>query len=1359
MLTAESLLTSAAELERDGITEVSELSPSQEQIWLHDQINPGTAVYNTPIALHFKGPLDTEALERSLGEIVRRHEILRTTFPTVGHRPVQVIHPDSTPVLSVIELMNVGETDRLEQVKLACEEEARRPFDLVRGPILRSMLYRLSPAEHVLLVTTHHIVFDGWSLGIFLNELTSIYAAFLEGRPSPLRALSIQYSDFAHDKRQNLQGEVLDDLIAFWRKKLEGVPPQLALPYDHPSQAGMNFRGGRHLIALDEDLTRSLKDLSRGEGATLYMTLLAGLAALLHRYTGQTDIVIATPTAGRVSTKTRALIGNLINTLVLRTDVSGEPTLRELISRARRTALDALSHQELPINTLVSALNPERDASGASLVRVMLVLQNNPFPALAMPGLTTEVLDIYTGRALYDLAIEIWERDGRLVGWFDYDSDLFEAGTIARMAGHFGTLLKAAAKEPDRPVAELTLLSAGERRQVIETWNATHVEYPLDTCLHRHIEAQVERTPEAIAVVFEDRAVSYRELNEQADRLARRLRGWQVGPETLVGLCLERSVEMVVGLLAVLKAGGAYVPLDPEYPAERLAFMVKDSDATVLLTQRRHRNRLPVSGKQVICLDEHHEDPSGSSDGDSAGEVRPDNLAYLIYTSGSTGMPKGAMNTHRGVVNRILWMQEEYRLDASDRLLQKTPFSFDVSVWEFFWPLMTGATLVVAEPGGHRDPAYLCRVIAEQQITTMHFVPSMLQAFIDEAETAKIRCLRRVMSSGEALPFELQERFFERFPGVEMHNQYGPTETGEVSYWACRQGEGARGMPIGRPIANTQLYVLDARKNPVPVGLLGELYIGGVGVGRGYWRRPELTTERFVADPYSEPESRMYRTGDLARWRADGQLEYLGRIDHQVKIRGFRVELGEIESTLMRHPAIREAVVVAHQKGPGDIRLVGYVTAHPGATPPTAVQLRTHLMASLPDYMVPSAFTVLETLAVTPNGKVDRAALPTPDLTRPHPDESFAAPRTQTEWEVARIWSRILQVDKVSIHDNFFNLGGHSLLANQVISRMNDAFPVKLQLRRIFETPTVAELAHAIESDASSQVRESIRLLKPGGSAPALFLVHDGLGDTVLYEGLARRMPELVKVFGIEPHSTGYCPILHARIPDMAAYYVQQVRQTQPKGPYFLGGMCAGGLIAFEMALQLEAQGLPIGFVALLDAPGPQMPRKAWLTEKRQWARFVTAVRTAEGGSRLRRLLIRSANAARKLRGFLSYETTSRAKKLSNSLRFRALRRAFDRGHPVPGFGQGLSVATVMHLAAPDYTPSRLLEGNAILFRATGGEGDNEALLNLSSDPLLDWGGRLKRELEIVDMPTGHSDMLQEPHVESLARYLSARIE
>jgi amino acid adenylation domain-containing protein len=818
---------------------------------------------------------------------------------------------------------------------------------------------------------------------------------------------------------------------------------------------------------------------------------------------------------------------------------------------------------------------------------------------------------------------------------------------------------------------------------------------------------------------------------------------------------------MVVALLGVLKAGGAYVPLDPEYPAERLAFMVSDSDAPVLLTHRRRADRLPGSRGQVICLDEAGDDVPGPFGENPQGGARAENLAYMIYTSGSTGKPKGAMNTHRAIVNKLLWRQKTYGLGERDRLLQKTPFSFDVSVWEFFWPLISGATLVVAQPGGHRDPAYLGQVIAEQRITTIHFVPSMLQVFVEGADADKCRSLRRVFCSGEALSFELQERFYDRFSGVELHNLYGPTETAvEVSFWACRRGEGARGVPIGRPIGNVQLYVLDDRMKPVPVGLPGELYIGGVAVGRGYWRRPDLTTERFVQDPFNaESGAGLYRTGDLARWRPDGNIEYLGRLDHQVKVRGFRIELGEIESALLCHPDIRETVVVARQYGSCDTRLIGYVVANSKNSPPAPSQIRSFLMRSLPEYMVPSTIVVLEALPLSPNGKVDRKALPAFDPVRPESDELFAAPRTSTESELARIWSQVLRVDKVGIYDNFFDLGGHSLLATQVISRVNETFPVKLALRRIFETPTVAGLAQAMEGDAATGVRESLRLLKPGGAGPALFLVHDGVGDTHVYNNLAKHMPEMVKVFGIDPYGTGYCPILHTRIPDMAAYYVQQIREIQPEGPYFLGSLCAGGMIAFEMGLQLEALSLPVGFVTLLDAPGPRMRLKPLLIKKRQLARFTAVLHGGAENSGMSHLLDRLAILTRKLRNFLVHESASRATRFSEAIRFRRLRWVLDLGRPVPRYLQGMSVMTVLSFARKEYLPARLLEGKAVLIRSTEGEGTDEAIVNLTSDPLFDWGGRVKGKLEVLDIPGGHSSMLQEPNVDELARYLSVLID
>ena len=921
--------------DHDGVRteDTSVLSLNQEQIWLDEEITPGTAAYNFPIALHFKGSLNVDVLERSLREIVHRHNVLRARFPMVAHRPVQVICRDAVVTLSRVEVTEGSLADRLERVKCASEDEARRPFNLARGPLFRLRLFRLSTIEHVLIVTVHHIVFDGWSTGVFLKELVTLYAAFSKGEPSALTLpnLPIQYSDCARSQRESLQGEVLERLVSCRRKSLEGIPSHLALPFDHPVQCGRHYRGSRHPLVLGEELTRSLKDLSRSEGATAYMVLLAALAALLYRYTGQSDIVIGTPTAGRMSVQTRALLGVFINTLVLRTDLSGEPSFRELITRARRTALEAFSHQELPFHSLVSAVNPERDSSGSSLLQVMLVLQTIPLPDVELPGLTVEVQDIELAAAKYDLTLELRERAGQLVGWFEYDNELFEAETIARMAGHFKTLLEAAVVDPGWAVAELPLLSEEERRQVIETWNATRVDYPLDTCLHNLIEAQVERTPEAIALVFEDQALSYRELNGRANRLAHRLRALGVGPESLVGICVERSVEMVVALLGVLKAGGAYVPLDPAYPAERLAFMVADSNAPVLLTQRRDAGRLSGSGRQVIYLDEANGELPAEFGENPEGGARPENLAYVIYTSGSTGKPKGVQIEHSAIANFLHSMRQILGMTAGDSLMAVTTLSFDIAALELFLPLTVGARLVVVGRDVATDGARLIERLTQDNITFFQATPATWRLLL-EAGWKGTPSLT-MLCGGEALPRDLADRLLPR--GACLWNLYGPTET---TIWsAAARVEAVTGpVPIGRPIANTQIYVLDAHMQPVPIGVTGELYIGGEGLARGYLGRGELTTERFLPNPFHDrPGARVYRTGDQARWRNDGTIELLGRLDGQVKIRGHRIEIGEIEAVLRSHPTVREAVVLAREEAPGDKRLAAYiVNAESGVSSP-----------------------------------------------------------------------------------------------------------------------------------------------------------------------------------------------------------------------------------------------------------------------------------------------------------------------------------------------------------------------------------------------------------------------------------------
>ncbi|MBV9792209.1 MAG: amino acid adenylation domain-containing protein, partial [Chloroflexi bacterium] len=955
-------------------TENLPLSFAQQRLWFLDQLIPNSPFYNLPIAVRLTGWLDLALLEDSFNECMRRHESLRTTFagypqgaaPGVDGQPIQVIAPELSLPLPIVDLQALSETEQEAQVRQLSAEEARRPFDLTRGPLVRVTLLRLDPTEHVLLLTMHHIISDGWSLGVFVNELATLYGDRAADRDSALPELPVQYADFALWQRAWLSGGVLATQIDYWKQQLADLPV-LDLPTDRPRPAIQSFRGAAQRFTLPAPLTQSLKTLSQREGVTLFMTLLAGFQTLLSRYSGQPDIAVGSPIANRTHAALEGLIGFFVNTLVLRTDLSGAASVHDALRRVRDVCLQAYAHQDVPFEMLVDELQPERDMSRNPLFQVMFVLQNTPLPAIELPGLSLSQIPASSATAKFDLWLSMTEGDEELFGTLEYNTDLFDDATIARLLGHFETLLQSFVAQPTQPLLDLPILTATEQQQQT-AWNATEVAYDLDRCLHELIEAQARRTPDAVALVCPaidesdgpEQRLSYGELDRRANQLAQHLRGLGVRGcpqgEVPVGICVERSLELVIGLLAILKAGGYYVPLDPSYPRDRLGFLIENAQVPVLLTQRHLDERLPAErlslDTQRVYLDgawAFVDQPATPP----ATALTPDNLAYMIYTSGSTGQPKGAMNSHRAIVNRLLWMQDAYQLCSDDRVLQKTPFSFDVSVWEFFWPLLTGATLVIARPDGHKDPAYLVRLIAAQQITTLHFVPSMLQPLLDEPDVARCQSLRRVICSGEALPYALQERFFERLD-AELHNLYGPTEAAvDVTWWHCQPDSGRQIVPIGHPIANTQLYVLDRQLNPVPIGVPGELYISGVQLARGYYNRPDLTAERFIADPLSEiPGGRLYRTGDLARFLPDGAIEYLGRIDHQVKLRGFRIELGEIEAVLSTHPAVREGVAAIRTDRPNDPRLIAYVVPVPGR-PVTATELRRHLRQRLPEHMIP----------------------------------------------------------------------------------------------------------------------------------------------------------------------------------------------------------------------------------------------------------------------------------------------------------------------------------------------------------------------------------------------------------------------
>ncbi|WP_445570704.1 non-ribosomal peptide synthase/polyketide synthase [Pseudomonas sp. E102] len=1012
------------------------LSFAQERQWFLWKMDPDSAAYNIPTALQMRGTLDKDALRESFAALVARHESLRTVFAEEDGRTCQVIREQ-------------GEVDFVEQrleedeIQAFVEQQTQRPFDLLTDSLLRVALLEVDEQDHILVLTLHHIVSDGWSLQVMVDDLMSLYSAFVQGQQAHLPPLAVQYADYAVWQRQWMAAGERDRQLAYWSGQLGGEQPLLELPTDRPRPAQQSLRGARLPIRLDAALSANLKALARRENVTLFVLLLGSFQALLHRYSGQADIRVGVPIANRQRLETERLIGFFVNTQVLRSEFHNGLTGAALLQQLKQTALAAQMHQDLPFEQLVDALQPQRNLSHSPLFQAMFNHRNETDSAFAnaLPDLCVEPLGWTQRTAQFDLSLDTVEGPQGLHAALTYATDLFEPATIERMARHWLNLLHELVHDLHRPVVQWALLDEDERRHMLSNWNATAQHYPLDRSVQSLIEEQVRRTPDAPALVFGEQRLTYRELNARANRLAHRLIDQGVGPDVLVGIAVERSVEMVLGLLAILKAGGAYVPLDPEYPRDRLAYMFDDSGIGLLLTQRHLIDSLPIPvGLHSLVLDLPDDGLYASRVGNPGVEVHGENLAYVIYTSGSTGKPKGAGNRHSALVNRLCWMQQAYGLDAPDSVLQKTPFSFDVSVWEFFWPLLTGSTLVVAAPGAHRDPAQLIDLITAQGITTLHFVPSMLQAFMQDPRVAECTGLKRIVCSGEALPVDAQQQVFAKLPNANLYNLYGPTEAAiDVTHWTCVE-EGRDSVPIGQPIANLGTYILDDELSPVPVGVTGELYLAGEGLARGYHRRAALTAERFVTGPFGHGQ-RLYRTGDLARYRPDGVIEYAGRIDHQVKIRGLRIELGEIEARLAEHDAVRETVVLAQD---GTL-LVAYLVparaellAADGAVRQALqARLREHLSQSLPDYMVPQHWVWLEKMPVSPNGKLERKALPKAEPSA-HP-QAYIAAMTAQQQTLVDIWQSVLGRERVGVTDNFFELGGDSIISIQVVSRARQA--------------------------------------------------------------------------------------------------------------------------------------------------------------------------------------------------------------------------------------------------------------------------------------------------------------------------------
>ncbi|MEY9946724.1 amino acid adenylation domain-containing protein [Kitasatospora sp. GAS1066B] len=1072
------------------------MSFAQQRLWFLDQLEPGRAEYLIPIGLRITGVLDTAALQAALSGLVARHEVLRTRFVAdQDGQPAQLIDPPGTVTMSVHDLRHLTDHGaREESARRIVDGEAFQPVDLARGPLLRAVLVRVADADHLLAVTVHHIVFDGWSTGILSRELTELYAAAAAGR-DPVAALpapALQYADFALWQRRWLSGDTLERQLGYWRDRLAGIEP-LELPTDHRRPARRSGDGAELTFTVPAGLVEQARALAAETGASLFMTLLAAFQLLLAKYSGQQDIAVGTPIAGRNRAEIEEMIGFFINTLVLRTDLSGDPSFRQLVERVKETALGAYDHQDLPFERIVEELAPERDLSRNPLFQTMFLLQNVPDTrSWKLAGLGVEPMELEAQDAKFDFSWYLTEApDGSLDGMVVYTTDLFEASTMQRMVGHFQALLAAATAAPDRRLSELELLTAAERRQLLIDWNGPKTDGPDDVTIHQLFERQVELRPDAVAVHASTGELTYRQLNERANRLAHHLRGLGLTPGSPVGVCLERGPDLICALLGILKAGAAYLPLDPEYPAERLGHMVTDSGAPLIVTERAHSRHFPSSVPQLL-IDQDW--PTGDT-GNPEPLAGPGDLAYFIYTSGSTGRPKGVQIEHGALRARMRETVRQLGLTPDDRVLQFASIAFDSSVGQLFAPLSCGASVALRD--AEWDPAGLAELIRAADVTVAWLTPTAFAALTAQLDGPQSLspALRLVRLGGEALRQEQVRQWFERC-AVPLVNGYGPSEGAQEAATALIEGPG-RFVPVGRPVANTEVFLVDRGGRLVPVGVPGEILISCPGLARGYQNHPELTAEKFAEYRVDGVARRVYRTGDLAKWHPDGQLEFVGRADNQVKLRGYRIELGEIEAALADHPQVAAAVVVLREDTPGERRLVAYLVA-PAATPtasstpttpttPTTGELRAHLQQRLPDHMVPAAFVTLDRFPLNPNGKLDRRALPAPDGHRPELDAAYTAPRTPVEQAVAASWSEVLGIDTIGVHDNFFHLGGHSLLATQVTSRLRRTLGVELPVRALFTAPTPAQLAAVIEELESAETSRITPAARDRGPLPLSF--------------------------------------------------------------------------------------------------------------------------------------------------------------------------------------------------------------------------------------------------------------------------------
>ncbi|MFN6461416.1 MAG: non-ribosomal peptide synthetase [Nostoc sp. DedVER02] len=1322
------------------ISQYIPLSFSQQRLWFIDQLYHGSAFYNIPIAFHIKGKLNITALHQSLNEIINRHEVWRTNFQLINGEPSQKILGKSTLDLPIINLEHLSSQNWESEVKQLVAESAKKPFNLAKELLVRATLLYLSQEENVLLVTMHHIITDGWSCDVFLRELSTLYAAFSTNQPSPLPELIIQYGDFAIWQRDRIQGEFLATQLNYWQQQLQGELPILQLPTDRPRPTVTSFTGSKEYFTLSKSITDALKQLSQQADATLFMSLLAAFNILLNRYTDQEDILIGSPIANRNRAELEGMLGLFVNTLILRNNLSGNPTFKQFIHRVREVTLDAYAHQDLPFEMLVEKLQPERDLSRNPLYEVMFVLQNTPTTVQEVSGLTLRTLEFDSGTAQLDIFLSMSESQEGLTGCLEYNTDIFDSTTITQFINNFQTLLTNIVANPEQPLSELSLLTPSEQEQLLFKFNQTHVDYPQDVSLHQLFQKQVQLTPDSLALINQSEKLTYHQLNQRINQLAHYLQKQGVKNETLVAICLERSIDMVVGILAVLKAGGAYIPLDSTYPVERLSFMLSDSQASVLITRQQILEKISLSSAKTVCLDIHKDEIAQENSENPTNTTG--NLAYIIYTSGSTGTPKGVLGTHRGTINGLHWLWKTYPFTSEEVCCQKTAISFVDSIWEIFAPLLRGIPLVIINDATVLDSQLFIETLAHYKVTRIILVPSLLRLLLDNYShlTNKLSQLKLWITSGEALSVKLAQTFQELMPFAKLINLYGSSEvSANATYYDTSLfHEQGKSIPIGRPINNTQVYVLNRYLKPTPLGCIGELYIGGDGLAMGYLHRPELTHEKFIDNPFISG-TKLYRTGDLVRYLKDGNLEYLGRHDEQVKIRGFRVELGEIATIITQHPDVQESVVITTNETQGNSRLIAYLVTN---KPDISLQILPYLQQKLPSYMLPSAFVVLDALPLTPNGKVDKRSLKPDEVIRSNTTRNFVPPRNFTELSLVKLWENILNTNPIGVTDSFFDLGGHSFLAIRLMAQIHDRFEHNLPLSILFENPTIEQLATIVSQPSRQSSNSPLVAINSSGSKIPFFCMHGAGGGISHYFNLSRRLGEDYQFYALEDTQDQDKPEIIS-VEETATRYLKEIRQVQPNGPYLLGGHCYGGVLAFEIAQQLQSQGETVSLLVVIDAILSETHIEFTKDDDAKFLlRMAESIKTDNN--------IDFSVPFEELRDLPLNEQLYLINKKANFI---------FSDTEIKDFLRHYKVFKAHVQAMRSYVPQMYSE-KMTLFRA------NEPIIHdfessewNTDDPFLGWSRFCQQPIEVIEVTGDHFSMFVEPYIQDLAKNLRSCID